>query len=106
MTIFQLISTTVLAGLFDWMAFAYLAQTIKFKSAEHAFGAVGGLLFSFGIVYPVLTSGPLNYMSAIFIVVQVILAGVAFWRGWKDKDYLEVKPQKPDPYLEEDEFEE
>ncbi len=94
MNAYQLIFMTIFVGVFTCWASACAAQTIKFKSVDHSLRAVGGLLFVLGITYPALSAQPLNQCAIIFIVLQIVVAIVAFWRGWVDEDQVEPKAKQ------------
>ena len=96
MTIFKLGFLTVIVGIFVYLSFAYLAQTIKFKSFDHGYGAAGAFIFAFGIAWPIIKDVPFDYTMAIFLAIESALASFAFWRGWKAQDFMSEN-QTPDP---------
>lgn len=97
MTILEFICLTLVVGIFVYLAFAYLAQTIKFKSFDHGYGAIGAFIFAFGIAWPIIKDLPFDYMMAVFLAIESALASFAFWRGWKAPDYMNIEQQTPDP---------
>ena len=104
MNCYQLLFMTVFVGVFTCLASACAAQTIKFRSVVLLAYTVGWLIFVAGFSYTVFTKLEFNYLTELFILFQVILAIISFIRGWKDKNYTDPEPTKPDPYDDEDDF--
>ena len=92
--IYQLFFITIFVGVFSCLASACAAQTIKFRSVDHLLCSICGLLFVIGIAYPAFSNPLLNQYVAIFIVLQIVVAIIAFWRSWVDADYLKAQKKQ------------